>query len=237
MYITRFFKALWSNLLLLLVIFIVYGALIFYTIKVESSPHQQISLAYEQLDVVFVFDTTNSMEPVIEGLLRTSSRFASKLEEQGGDYQFAMVCFGALEEKSVIREVFTPSSDLEAFQRFLRDTEIYGGGREDQLTAIRFALYYLSYRDVAQKILILITDEPMLGDESAGKALPLDDWDQLINEVRTNGFIAYVVSPNTDYFRAMANDTEGLFFDIEGESDFSDVLITIAEAISASFTR
>jgi hypothetical protein len=238
MNIARFFKALWNNMLLLLIIALIYALLVITSITVDSSPHEE-TMHYREVDVVFVFDTTGSMQDKIDGLLDISAKFAYKLEEQGSDYRLAMVCFGALEEDSVIREVFYPSDSLDDFQAFLKTLNDYGGGREDQITAIRYAITQLNYRSGVQKVLILITDEPLYGWEAerAGEPLPLEDWGRLVNELQRNQFTAFSVSPDEKYFREMAAETGGRFYDIEKNRNFTDILIIIAEEINASLTR
>jgi hypothetical protein len=150
-----------------------------------------------------------------------------------------MVCFGTLEEDSVIREIFYPSNNLEEFRAFLKTVKDHGGGREDQITAIRHAITQLKYRSGVQKVLILITDEPLYGNEAAktGEPLPLEDWNRLVNELQRNQFTAFSVSPDEKYFREMAAETGGRFYDIEKNRNFTDILIIIAEEINASLTR
>lgn len=238
MNIARFFKALWNNLLLLLIIALIYALLVITSITVDSSPHEE-TMQYGEVDVVFVFDTTGSMQDKIDGLLDISADFAHKLEEQGSDYRLAMVCFGTLEEDSVIREVFYPSNNLEEFQAFLKTIKDHGGGREDQITAIRHAITQLNYRSGVQKVLILITDEPLYGWEAerSGEPLPLEEWSRLVDELQRNKFTAFSVSPDEKYFRELAIQTGGEFYDIEKNRNFTDILIFIAEEINASLTR
>lgn len=236
MQFARLFQALWANIMLIILITLGYVLLITISVRADSKPYIP-TLTHSKIDVVFVFDTTGSMQNKINDLLKISSRFASTLEDYGGDYQLAMVCFGAITEDDVIREVFKPSNSLSDFQSFLNRTKAYGGGPEDQLTAVRYAINDLNYRSGVHKVLILITDEPLLGTESRGKALPLNDWNRMITEVYTAGFTAYSICTNEDYYRSLAEETGGKFYDIKRERDFTGILLNIAEEINASLTR
>ncbi len=236
MQFVRLFQALWANIILILLIALGYVLLITISVKADSEPYIT-TLTHSKIDVVFVFDTTNSMQDKINDLLNISSRFASTLEDYGGDYQLAMVCFGTIEEDGVIRDVFKPSNNLSDFQSFLNRTNAYGGGPEDQLTALLYAINDLKFRSEAHKVLILITDEPLLGIESHGEVLPLNDWHRMMAEVEAAGFTAYSICTNEDYYRSLAENTGGKFYDIEWDRDFTGILINIAEEINISLTH
>lgn len=228
----RFLKALRANGLLLMMIMLCYALFIAIGVTVDAEPHRP-----KPIDVVFVFDTTNSMQPRIDDLLKISSRFASELGSYGDEHRLAMVCFGALSDKNVIREVFRYSSDVEAFQNFLSGIKAHGGGKEDQITAIRHAIGAIESRPKAHKVLILITDEPLYGNESKGKELPLDEWAKMADEVEAAGFTAYTVSTDDPYYRELAAQTGGSFYDIFSKNDFTTLLLDIATDINASLTR
>jgi len=137
----RFLQTLAANLILLTVLALIYAAVIFAGVKLGARPRE-----HPPVDVVFVFDTTGSMQDKIDGLLAISSRFAGRLASAGIGYRLAMVAFGAADEPQVIRETFLPNGNVAAFQRFLHVTHAGGGGREDQPTAVEHTLSSFTYR-------------------------------------------------------------------------------------------
>jgi len=236
----RFLRALAANLILLFALALIYAAVIFAVVKCGARPRE-----HPPVDVVFVFDTTGSMQDKIDGLLAISSRFAGRLAGAGIDSRLAMVAFGAADEPRVIRQTFSPNGKVAAFQRFLRGTRAGGGGREDQPTAVEHALSSFTYRPEARKIMILITDERLLGNESYTAGNIADprarqakvDWDAAIEELVAREFTVYAVCVPDEPFQRMADRTGGKFYDILRDRDFTGIVMDIAEQIDASLTR
>ncbi|MHB0935564.1 MAG: vWA domain-containing protein [Armatimonadota bacterium] len=236
----RFLRTLVPNLLLLLALLLVYAGIVFASVKWGAKPREHV-----RADITFVFDTTGSMQDEINGLLRTSSRFAGKLAEAGVDCQLSMVSFGGADEPQPIRGTFGPSADISAFQGFLRGIRAEGGGLEDQPRAARTAITNFTYRPNTHKIFILITDEHLFGDESydpqgnpndqAKQALT--DWKEITQKLVDEKFTAYAICIPVEYYQQIATRTGGKFYDIGQGRDFSDIVMDIAEEINASLTR
>lgn len=235
-----YLRALKSNVILLVVLIAVYALLITGSITLDASPHGAI-----EVDVVFVFDTTGSMQNKIDSLLGYSSDFARELDMSGADYRLAMVCFRTFEEPPVVRETFPPSDNLADFQNFLSDLRADGGGREAQPDAIRYALDEFTYRENAHRILILVTDEGLLGDESfAPYGYNVDvierdfdeasaQWDDLVDEIIDGGFTAYSVTVPDDHFVTMADQTGGTFYNVLANRDFTSILQDLVQDIKS----
>jgi Mg-chelatase subunit ChlD len=236
----RFLRALAANLLLLLALALIYTAIITAVVKWGAKPRE-----HPPADVVFVFDTTGSMQDKIDGLLAISSRFAGRLAGAGIDCRLAMVAFGAVEEPRVIRDTFPPDVSVSAFKRFLHGTRAGGGGCEDQPTAVKHALSTFTYRPEARKIMILITDERLLGNESYGAGDIANatarqaeaDWNGIIEELIDREFTVYAVCIPSEPFQRMADRTGGKFYDIVRRRDFTGIVMDIAKEIDASLTR
>lgn len=235
----RFFRALTANLLLLLALLLVYAGIVLASVKWGAASRDPV-----RADIVFVFDTTGSMQDEIDGLLAISSRFAGKLAGHGVDCQLSMISFGGADEPQTIRQTFGPSADVSAFQDFLRGIRAEGGGCEDQPRATRLAITEFTYRPNTHKILILITDERLFGDESYGLGAPdanaqqaLADWKEITQKLVDERFTVYAVCIPEEYYQQIASRTGGKFYDIARGRDFTDIVMDIAEQINASLTR
>jgi hypothetical protein len=233
MNLVRFLRALAANLPIIALALLGYAGIVSLCISHFARHRPSV-----MVDVVFVFDTTGSMQDKIDGLLSTSSRFVNILQQAGADYQLAMVTFGALDETTSIRETFPPGHDLAAFQRFLRRTRARGGGREDQLGAMKYALATFPFRTKSHRILILITDEPFYGAETTDLSLVArQEWEGVIDQLSAAQVTGYAISPPDESFRHLPERTGGRFYDIDSQRNFTDILINIAQHINAGLTQ
>lgn len=232
----RYIFALKKNLPLLIGIVLFYVFLIILAITTDARVRKALVV-----DIVFVFDTTGSMQEQIDGLLEISTEFAKKLDDSGIDFRIGMVDFGALGEPELIRDVFPLSNDVSAFKNFLQNTHAYGGalGHEDQPTAIKYAINEMNYRPQADKFLILLTDEEVLG--GAITLFPDDDvitdWENIIKTLKKRDFTVYSVTIPIKPYLEIASETGGKFYDIRREEDFTDIILEIVDEINILLTK
>jgi Mg-chelatase subunit ChlD len=117
------------------------------------------------VDIVFVLDITESMQPYIDAVKQNMINFAQDLAENHRDYRLGLVTF----EDYVVsaypdcncayRKSMT--SDVQQFTDWVGSLHAGGGGDipEDQLDALSYAAT-LPFRPDAQGIIIMITDAP-----------------------------------------------------------------------------
>ncbi|HSS59893.1 MAG TPA: vWA domain-containing protein [Candidatus Limnocylindrales bacterium] len=170
-------------------------------------------------DLVFVIDTTGSMNDKIDGLIESCQSFVDRLASRRIDWAAAVVGFGDLtvEGDRIVATAF--SSSAERVKTLLRGLPRYSGGGnegESSLEALQAALNQPGYRDGAMKVVVLITDEPAL----QRKLRP----SEMTGRLREAGAIAFVLSPNLKYFRSMAGDTGGQWWNVDSGGDFSKIL-------------
>ena len=192
-------------------------------------------------DIVFVFDTTTSMVEEVDGMKRTSMAFAEKLERSGLDYRLGLVDFG-----DVINRVEKPDGQLteiaQQFKNWINDIRLVGGGYdipEFSLGALQRATQ-MSFRDGALKIFVLITDAPPhhYGDRpDAG--VSFDDPNltlaYTLQQLANTNVTTYIVAPkHSDYLR-IVGETNGQFFDIHGNSDFTTIIDEIGGLIASQY--
>jgi von Willebrand factor type A domain len=170
-------------------------------------------------DLVFVIDTTGSMNDKIDGLIQSCQSFVDKLAAKHIDWAAAVVGFGDLTVEGD-RIVATPfSSGSDRVKSLLRGLPRYSGGGnegESSLEALQAALDQPGYRPDAMKVVVLITDEPAL----QRKVRP----STMTGRLREAGAITFVLSPNINYFRSMATDTGGQWWNVDSGGDFSQIL-------------
>lgn len=175
--------------------------------------------AKARADLVFVIDTTGSMNDKIDGLIETCETFVDRLATRHIDWAAAVVGFGDLTVEGD-RIVATPfSSSTERVKALLRGLPRYSGGGnegESSLEALQAALGQPGYRPDAMKVIVLITDEPAL----QRKLRP----STLTGALREAGAMTFVLSPSIKYFRSMATDTGGEWWNVESGGDFSKIL-------------
>ena len=183
-------------------------------------------------DLVFVIDTTGSMNDKIDGLIESCQSFVDRLATRHIDWAAAVVGFGDLTVEGD-RIVATPfSSSADRVKALLRGLPRYSGGGnegESSLEAVRAALNQPGYRADAMKVLVLITDEPALQKQLRPSAVT--------GMLREAGAITFVLSPDIKYFRSMASDTGGHWWKVESGGDFSKILAAfdkIASQVAAT---
>ena len=175
--------------------------------------------AKARADLVFVIDTTGSMNDKIDGLIESCESFVDRLATKRIDWAAAVVGFGDLtvEGDRIVATSF--SSNVERVKTLLRGVPRYSGGGnegESSLEALEAALDQPGFRQDAMKVIVLITDEPAL----QRKLRP----STVTGRLREAGAIVFVLSPKLKYFRSMAADTGGEWWDVETGGDFRKIL-------------
>ena len=170
-------------------------------------------------DLVFVIDTTGSMNDKIDALIQTCQSFVDKLATRHIDWAASVVGFGDLTIEGD-RIVATPfSSSADRVKALLRGLPRYSGGGnegESSLEALQAALDQPGFRQDAMKVVVLITDEPALQRQLRPATMS--------GRLRDAGVITFVLSPKIKYFQAMAADTGGQWWNVKTGGDFSQIL-------------
>ena len=136
------------------------------------------------VDIVFVMDVTESMQPYIDAVKQNVIAFAQDLQSNSRDYRLGLVTF----EDYVVsaypdcncayRNSFT--SDVKQFTEWVGGLHAGGGGDipEDQLDALAYAAKF-PFRPEAEGIIIIVTDAPAHhdGDGSADTSHDQAFWD------------------------------------------------------------
>jgi Mg-chelatase subunit ChlD len=175
------------------------------------------------VDIIFLLDTTGSMEPYIKGLQERCIEFAGVVREQGFDCRLGLIGFGDVdigEEMSV----FDPTSALQEFQNAVAVVPRTRGGDdpESALESIQRALQ-MPLRDQAAVCFVLITDESCHNVER----LP-----ELADALRARKIATYVVSrKNLSNLYSPLCVNGGTFFAIN-KARFDEILLNVAKSIT-----
>jgi len=213
------------------------------------------------VDIVFVVDITESMQPYIDAVKENMIAFAHELAANHRDYRLGLVTFedyvvSAYEDCGCpYRNQMT--SDVQEFIKWVGTLHAGGGGDipEDQLDALAYAAT-LPFRPAAQGILILITDAPdhHAGDGSAYTQHDAAYWahhkpgtdvtdltaDKVAEILKRQGLTLYAVVPPPfiapDY-ALLVRETHGREYNIVTEENrFPELVREIGHTIATQYS-
>lgn len=186
------------------------------------------------VDIVFIFDTTGSMDDEIEGVKNTSIAFANKLRDSNRDFRLGLVAFGD-EIRSVDNRDGTLTGDAEEFKRWVGRLRAGGGGDDEEMSLDALLEGSgMTFRPDAQKILLLITDAP---PHERGDGAPFSQATagETAMTLRDAGFTVYAVAYNDGRFHQIVDTTGGEFYDIYVDSDFTGIIDRIGGLIASQY--
>lgn len=174
-----------------------------------------------QVDLVFVFDTTGSMDDKIKALKQTCMLFVDEANNLDLDIQFALISFGDIKVEGggdTIEVVVSPTSNIEKIKHGL--THIprnsgFGNDGESSMEAIREALK-LSYRTQTVRVLVLITDEPAHQHNITAP--------QMTATLTEREFLVFVIAPPFRYYKEMALKNKGIWKEVGISTNLSEIL-------------
>src|SRR5579875_2225174 len=213
------------------------------------------------VDIVFVMDVTESMQPYIDAVKQNMISFARDLQSNNRDYRLGLVTF----EDYVIskypdcncayRDKLT--SDVNEFIAWVGSLHAGGGGDipEDPLDALVYAAGF-PYRPEAQVILILITDAPphvkgdgpdREGDLAYQRHHPDPNADvteetggSVARLLEKNGITLYAVVPPpfiAPEYAQIVNATHGRSYNIvTEEGHFSELVRELGHSIATQYS-
>jgi len=213
------------------------------------------------VDIVFVLDVTESMQPYIDAVKQNIITFAHDLASNNRDYRLGLVTF----EDYVISQYAdcnceyrnTMTSDVQKFIDWVGTLHATGGGDipEDQLDGLAYAAN-LPFRPEAQGIVILITDAPphvagdgpdRQGDEAYRQHHPDANADvtpmtgpKVAALFQKNGVTLYAVAPPpfiAPEYQGIVQSTHGRLFNIVSEQNrFPELVRDIGHSIATEYS-
>jgi len=213
------------------------------------------------VDIIFVLDVTESMQPYIDAVKQNIITFVQDLQANSRDYRLGLVTF----EDYVVSEYpdcncayrnsFT--SNVHEFTNWVSGLHAGGGGDipEDQLDALAYAASF-PFRPEAQGIIIIVTDAPPHhdGDGSANTQHDQAFWDhhkrgeQVTSEtgskvaalLKKNGLTLYAVVPPpfiAPEYQEIVDATHGKSYNIiTEEGRFASLVREIGHSIATEYS-
>jgi len=213
------------------------------------------------VDIVFVLDVTESMQPYIDAVKQNVISFAQDLQANSRDYRLGLVTF----EDYVVsaypdcncayRNSFT--SDVKQFTDWVGSLHAGGGGDipEDQLDALSYAAKF-PFRPEAEGIIIIVTDAPPHhdGDGSADTSHDQAFWDhhtrgmqvtdltgtKVAEQLKKNGLTLYGVVPPpfiAPEYQEIVDATHGRSYNIiTEEGRFASLVREIGHSIATEYS-
>lgn len=193
------------------------------------------------VDIVVVFDITESMQDYIDAMRDVTENFADLLVKSHRDFRLGLVTF----EDYVVRDepVFTRSA--QEFKSWIGLLQAGGGNDlpEDSLDALIVASRF-PFRPEAQGIIILITDAPnhYRGDGSEklyGREVTHLTAGDVIAELKNTNLAVFAIAPSplraADLMR-IAKETGGRHYNIANErNQFLEVINQIGRSLASQY--
>ncbi|HTQ25782.1 MAG TPA: FHA domain-containing protein [Candidatus Binataceae bacterium] len=213
------------------------------------------------VDIVFVMDVTESMQPYIDAVKQNIVNFAHDLAANNRDYRLGLVTF----EDYVVSKYAdcncsyqkTMTSDVNQFISWVGTLHASGGGDipEDQLDALAYAASF-PFRPQAQGIIIIVTDAPPhhKGDGSAYTQHDQAFWDHhqkgqdvtdltgsdVAAMMKRNGLTLYAVVPPpfiAPEYAEIVEATHGRSYNIVTEEGrFASLVREIGHSIATEYS-
>jgi hypothetical protein len=214
------------------------------------------------VDIVFVLDITESMQPYIDAVKQNVISFAQDLAANNRDYRLGLVTF----EDYVVSKYADcncayqqkMTSNVSEFTGWVGTLHAGGGGDipEDQLDALAYAASF-PFRPEAQGIIIIVTDAPPhhAGDGSAHTQHDAAFWDHHPNRdadvtdltgdlvaatLKKNGLTLYAVVPPpfiAPEYKEIVDATHGRSYNIVTEEGrFSELVREIGHSIATQYS-
>lgn len=175
------------------------------------------------VDVIFLIDTTGSMEPYIQGVQRKCHAFADQIRDAGVNCRLGLVGFGDVERGEPIFSA-NPTDDVTKFQSLVGQIPRTQGGDipESSVEALRTALA-MSFRPKASICFVHVTDASCHHPEE----LPI-----VAREMQSRGIVTFILSDgdNQNLYSPLCVNG-GRFFGIRF-ANFDEILSQVAVTLS-----
>ncbi len=186
----------------------------------------------DKVNVVFLIDTTGSMDTYINGVKERAIEFSNILRSKGTKFKLGLIGFGDLGEKEK-PSVYSFTDDIPKFQKQVKNIpRTYGGDiPESSLDALETGVQLLENSMIesdTKNIFILITDAPPHVPTESGKSV-----DDICDMLKNKNITTYIAArKDKDSLAAYEPVTKpfGKYYDLNDK--FYDILDNIAMSIA-----
>ncbi len=201
--------------------------------RVLEFVEQEESIATDtKTNVVFLIDTTGSMDKYINGVKDRAEEFSRIIADKGIDFELGLIGFGDLNEKEK-PTVYSFTNDVAKFSNQVRKIpRTYGGDiPESSLDSLETGMELLATnkdKDSAKNIFILITDAPPHVPTNSGKSV-----EKIVEMLTEKEVTTYVVCGrdqlSKEAFTPLTENGGKIYY---MRQDFNDILDNIAKSIT-----
>ncbi|MCL2565345.1 MAG: Hsp70 family protein [Defluviitaleaceae bacterium] len=201
--------------------------------KEMPPPEKSESLEYvDNVRVVFIIDTTGSMDTYINGVKDRAIEFAGLLQSKGAEFELGLIGFGDLGEKEKPK-VYDFTNDVEKFQNQVKMLPKYYGGDipESSLDALETGIALLNSKteyEGDKNIFILITDAPPHVPTANGRYI--EDIRDMLERRGVTTYVAAKKDKESLEAYTPLIETGGKYYDLKDK--FYDILDNIALSIA-----
>ncbi len=201
--------------------------------KFSAPPKREIPInTVSDVNVVFLIDTTGSMDTYINGVKDRAIEFSDILSSKGTNFKLGLIGFGDLNEKEK-PSVYNFTQDVKKFQKQVKNIpRTYGGDiPESSLDALETGITLLDASKTTEgskNIFILITDAPPHVPTNSGKSI-----EDICNMLKEKDVTTYIVArrdrESIEAFDPVTRP-DGKYYDLNDK--FFDILDNIAISIT-----
>lgn len=195
-------------------------------------PREEMKVMGGKVNIVFLIDTTGSMDTYINGVKDRAIEFSNILNSKGAGYKLGLIGFGDLNEKEK-PSVYNFTDDIEKFQKQVKNIpRTYGGDiPESSLDALETGVDLLRSKGAepdTKNMFILITDAPPHVPTNSGRHVA-DICDMLMDNNVTTYVVARKDRESIEAYDPLTKPS-GKYYDLNDK--FYDILDNIAMSIA-----
>lgn len=195
----------------------------------EEPDFETMTEAPKNVNVVFLIDTTGSMDTYITGVQDRAIEFSNILNSKGVDFNLGLIGFGDLYEKEK-PSVYSFTTDVALFQKQVKNIpRTYGGDiPESSLDALETGLALAATKTGGANIFILITDAPPHVPTKSGRSV--EDMCDMLERAKVTTYVVARRDPESlAAFEPLVRST-GKYYSMNEK--FYDILDSIAKSIT-----
>jgi len=194
-------------------------------------PPKETRTGTGNVNVVFLIDTTGSMDTYINGVKNRAIEFSEIISSKGAAFKLGLIGFGDLGEKEK-PSVYNFTNDVAKFQKQVKNIpRTYGGDiPESSLDALETGVHLLETSKAydAKNIFILITDAPPHVPTASGKSVA--DICDMLNSREITTYVAARKDRESIECYDPLTKPGGKYYDLNDK--FYDILDNIAMSIT-----
>ena len=199
----------------------------------DLARHQLLTLSGSKVDIVFVIDKTGSMVDNVRGVRAYIDHFFDVYDREGHDIAVGLVTFADLENHKIKWSGVT--NDRRKFKKWLHKIDFEGGGdlTESGLDALMEAIHKIKYRELTQRIFVMVSDGVFHDADYDGRS----DYsqDQVIETLQNYGIRVDVIGVDYLPIKQIANATGGSWQIIPGKGYLERQLPFLTEKMLSEF--